>query len=155
MALSQGEILLEEYKNCTEVLLNESRLFWSRYQVHLALNSGLLTVWSYLGGLPRSQLLQTGIICMASFGIVMAIVWFLNIERAYALSVYWTNRLNEIEQKLPPLRTFTRERYNNFWKTRNWFERRRITAWAVLAPLAFLAIWSILLYSSITTLFLN
>jgi len=124
MVLNREEtLLLEEYKNCTEVLLNESRLFWSRYQTHLALNTGLITVWSYLSGLSRTYLLWPGLIGIAFIGIITAITWLLNIARAYALSVYWTERLNEIEQELPPLRTFSRERYNKFWKKEDGLKR--------------------------------
>lgn len=154
MALNREEtLLLEEYKNCTEVALNEARLFWSRYQTHLALNSGLLTVWSYFSGLYRTYLLTIGLIGIAFIGIITAIIWFLNIARAYALSVYWNERLNEIEKELPPLKTFSRVRYEKFWKTRRWFEKRRISIWSTLVPLSFIGVWLFLAYVSFQFIF--
>lgn len=89
-----------------------------------------------------------GVVGITVIGIVIAFLWILSTERAKALGVYWADRINEIEQILKIPRTFRRERYNAFWKNRNWFERRRISAWAVLSPIAFLGIWSILLYFS-------
>lgn len=48
---------MEEYKICAEVLNNVNRLSWTRYTVHLAIVSGLLTIWTFFIGL--AQPLQT------------------------------------------------------------------------------------------------
>jgi hypothetical protein len=145
MVLSERkQILLEEYKNCTQVFLNESRLFWTRFGVYLAISSGLLTAWSYLGQLNRTPFLSVGLLAISLIGAFLGIIWFFVVGRGNALSDLCQDRLREIERDLKTLKTFDEYRERSHFDGRKSFERGRLRNTSLWPPALFTLIWTFL-----------
>ncbi|MCP8311342.1 MAG: hypothetical protein L6M37_00115 [Candidatus Methylarchaceae archaeon HK02M1] len=131
---------LEEYKLCSQLIMNESRVYWARHNFHLALSSALITVWAYFA-IDITFLRILGLIGIGFIGFTISLIWWFISGRARAYSIYWMERANEIEGKIPELRLFSEERFNEFFKNRKLFEKQPITKWAMLIPLMFMFVW--------------
>jgi predicted nucleic acid-binding Zn ribbon protein len=143
--------LLEEYKVCAELFMNENRVRWTRYEIHLALSSGLITVWMYFVGLRSSLLSHFGLVAIALIGISVAGTWFFMVNRGYGINDYWQWHLRRIENDLKVTRLFDEGLENEFWfgsekqEKQPWRNRRRMRNLSQIVPFVFMLVWIVLL----------
>jgi len=146
LALSKDEtIWLENYKLLIEFVMNESKLYWDRYNVFLALNSGLLVALVFLAPRPIFPLLEA----ISIFGISLGIIWFLIVARASAYIRYWIKKAREIEEdKLQQLSIFKEE--EKFRNRIKWYEKAGIIRTALVVPILTSTLWFLIMLWTLT-----
>lgn len=142
MALSKDEtIWLENYKLLMDLIGYESKNYWDRYNVFLALNSGLLAALVLLGS--RSPIMKLPLVGISFFGMIQGIAWFLVVARASAYLRHWIKTAREIEEnKLQQLTIFKKE--EEFRSRLNGYEKAPIMKTALVIPVLASALWFIL-----------
>jgi len=142
LALSKDEtIWLENYKLLMDLIGYESKNYWDRYNVFLALNSGLLAALVLLGS--RSPIMKLPLVGISFFGMIQGIAWFLVVARASAYLRHWIKTAREIEEnKLQQLTIFKKE--EEFRSRLNGYEKAPIMKTALVIPVLASALWFIL-----------
>jgi len=119
----------------------ESKNYWDRYNVFLALNSGLLAALVLLGS--RSPIMKLPLVGISFFGMIQGIAWFLVVARASAYLRHWIKTAREIEEnKLQQLTIFKKE--EEFRSRLNGYEKAPIMKTALVIPVLASALWFIL-----------
>ena len=142
MALSKDEtIWLENYKLLMDLIGYESKNYWDRYNVFLALNSGLLAALVLLGS--RSPIMKLPLVGISFFGMIQGIAWFLVVARASAYLRHWIKTAREIEEnKLQQLTIFKKE--EEFRSRLNGYEKAPIMKTVLVIPVLASALWFLL-----------
>lgn len=143
-------LLLEEYKNCTRLLMNENRIFWSRFQTFFAICTAFFPIWIYLASQNPSFTIVWATEGTAILGIALSFLWLLVVIRGRGFNAYWQIRLGRIEYLLH-LRTFNRADERRYWaRMRRWRKVGIGTSTKVVA-IVFMAIWVILIITYLPT----
>jgi hypothetical protein len=143
--LSKDDILLlEQYKIQARYYMNETRLVWTRYTVHLAISSGLITVWAYLSSLTQSSLLRYGLVATAVLGIIVAFIWILAVSVSYDQISKIADRLSTIAKRLK-MPDVEEDTVIIFADT---FRKPRIETLTLFAPMVFVIVWIVLLLTA-------
>ncbi|MHA1353638.1 MAG: RipA family octameric membrane protein [Candidatus Heimdallarchaeota archaeon] len=113
---SKSEKRLEEYKMCHETLNHESGLFWTRFNILLAVEIFLFSAFAFLVKelftLDQSSGIFTKIdtwifYTVIGFFIIIGIgttfIWYTITEKSSGLTQYFANRMYELEKELEPI----------------------------------------------------
>jgi hypothetical protein len=123
----------------------EITTYWSRNNVLLVVNAGLLAV----GFNQHSGLLAA--IPLALLGITTAVIWFIVAKRARVWLRYWENKFICLEEPLP-----LPHMYEPFWllAVRDGIKQGRprpVTTLILLLPVLFIGAWIVLLIGCLVT----
>nr|MDO8098989.1 hypothetical protein [Candidatus Njordarchaeota archaeon] len=127
--------------------MNENRVRWTRYEIHLALSSGLITIWIYFVGLPASWLSHIGLVAIAFIGLFVAGTWFFMVNRGNGINDYWQWHLRRIENELKIAKLFDEKLENEFWlgskkqEKQPWRSRRRMRNLSQIVTFIFILLW--------------
>lgn len=142
------EISLEEYKLIVKMNIYEGEVYWSRFNVFLAVNSALLAVIVLVlrgnsdinAGITSS--LRTFISMVSVGGSVVSLVWLFSSLRAHEFYRYWIDRGKEIENTLKHAKLYKRmEKHFDGLPRREFYKRIPVLSAAYALPLCFFLIY--------------
>lgn len=140
------DIWKRQYDAMLRFWADEGTRFWTRFQVFLAVNSGLLGLFPIILNLLSSESYEISsfsiqvLSLISIMGIIVATTWFLFTYSGKGIQKHWKGQIDELE-KLHP---------NEFSFNMN-FDRKmgrwdfHMTDLAILIPLFFIIVWGILI----------
>jgi len=148
------KLWLENYRLLVEIINNETRLFWERYNIHLVLDSGLLAAFGFLAKEAPSQIMGVALVVVPILGLIVSFVWLCTIPEGRGYYIHRMIQAREIEEhKLAEITIFKdvetyNQDMNEQWEKIPLFRRRRLQiTWIIMAcPITFIAVWAVLFF---------
>ena len=134
-----------QYEKMLTFWADEGTRFWTRFQVFLAVNSGLLGVFPIVLNLVENisklnSLSIVGLGAISVIGIVVSVTWFFLTISGKGIQDHWKKKIIELEA------VYKNEIKINFDfdRERSWWQFK-MSDLAKPIPLAFIVIWIIIL----------
>jgi len=147
------EIWKVQYENLIRLWSDETSRFWTRFQVFLVVNGGLLAVFPIVLGLYSSTLQELTdftkwmLIGITIAGIIESSLWFVITLSGREVQQFYRKQVRKLEKKNKKLDFFivVSEKERN----KPWYYS--ITGLSIFLPALFVAVWIFILFLGMST----
>jgi len=150
MSSDPDEFLKKQYELIIKLQIQESNRFWQRYGISLTITTGLIAAFAFIYSTAKTPIQFVSPSVIAFFGLLCSIIWFLQTGSASRWEDFWVEAASDIERSLSQdkvrLLPIYSERESRMKKhQKNWYRKYSIKKLALIAPIIFVGLWSVLL----------
>jgi hypothetical protein len=98
------EVWKIQYEKMLTFWADEGTRFWTRFQVFLAVNTGLLGIFSIVLNFQSGEIMNLvqrmphGVVIISIMGIVVSVTWCLLVYSGAGIQKHWKEKINEMEE---------------------------------------------------------
>lgn len=148
------EIWKIQYEQLIRLWSNETDRFWTRFQIFLAVNGGLLAVFPIVLNLYSGSVLELTnftkqlLVIISIVGVLESTLWLLITLSGREVHIHWRKMVEKLEQKHKDDLDFVLVLPK---KERNKPRIYSVTTLSAFLPILFIVTWAVILYLGHTT----